>query len=82
LETGGISMSVPAHKVVGDKGKPGQTKGDITLADYVERIKAREQPKKRLSFEEWFNLSYQSGSCNENDYDLTKVCWNASRENM
>ncbi len=39
-------MSIPAHKVIGDKGKPGQvvsspmapdTKPDVTLNDYIAR---------------------------------------------
>lgn len=73
-------MSIPAHKVVGDKNKPGQTKNDITLGDYVERIQAREVPKKKLSFEEWIaqNQHLLKGNW---EADLRWV-WNASRENQ
>jgi hypothetical protein len=33
----GFNMNVPAHKVVGDVGKPGQLVNDQTLGDYLAR---------------------------------------------
>lgn len=29
-----------------------------------------------MTFEDWYKLMLDAGSCSEQDYDLLKVCWN------
>lgn len=66
-------MSIPAHKVVGDVGKPGQ----ITLARrYLEDYIARKTDEpKRVIFAEWYPINKNKIGYN---YDEAQLIWNAA----
>ncbi len=67
-------MSIPAHKVIGDKGKPGQVvhTPDITLNDYIARkteccgnpLRGCQDcpPPKKMTFDEWYTKTFGGGN--------------------
>jgi hypothetical protein len=87
-------MTIPAHKVVGDKGKPGQQRGgffnrepvltDQSLADYLTRKKRYEaldtltEAPKKLTFEEWWEDAQHWVPFEEHP---EKAIWKAAQEN-
>ena len=61
-------MAKPAHKVVGDNGKPGQI--------------AQNRDKAILSFEEWWKTVLPTPDCDMNRFkDYFKDCWKTAQEN-
>ena len=83
----------PAHKVVGDAHKPGQTvserKEETTLGDYIHRKTRNEAfqavaAERKISFDEWLHHRFPAGVdgyahiLNVNDL---KQCWQAAQEN-
>jgi hypothetical protein len=68
----GINMSIPAHKVIGDVGKPGQ----VTLADYIAK---KDDSPKRITFKEWLKKS-SFVEPDETVYCWLEDCWNAARK--
>lgn len=54
---------------------------DITLSDYIERLKNYMEPPKKLTFEEWwYQQPTQFGEfdCNR---QAAAIVWNAAQEN-
>ena len=74
----------PAHKHVGDEGKPGQINNPVTqiLDGYIQQVLAAEAAPKKLTFEEWWSCvrqQYSSTTLLEQDFH---ACWNAAQANV
>jgi hypothetical protein len=68
-------FKVPAHKQVDPDKLPGQIRNETTLGQYIAR-KTDAPVKKKLTFEEWFELS---GYGNK---DVCRHTWKAAQENV
>jgi len=79
----------PAHKHVGDEGKPGQIVN--TLGDYLHmkygfdrhaylKTSNAEPVKKKLTFDEWWNLNWYR--CTAASTETAKAIWKAAQENV
>lgn len=66
----------PAHK----SGSAGQIVNELTLADYIERKKDIVPPKK-LTFEEWWDISTEQLRFGEQRKLHFQECWKAAQEN-
>lgn len=79
-------IHTPAHKQTEPEKRPGQIK---TLGDYIQQVQEQENPKKKLTFEEWFNefiplVNRTRGEeWNNAGYSRQniKMIWDAAQEN-
>ena len=84
-------MNIPAHKVVGDNGKPGQIVDnsglwDKTLADYITRKSKHDaltkvNNEKKMTFDEWCKAENLYYSYHIQEIDLMRLGWEAGQEN-
>ena len=82
-------MQLPAHKHVGDAGKPGQLVNDVTLGDYLARKRRYEaldiialenvNKVKKLTFDDWYPTHKHLVSYN---YEQAQLIWKAAQENV
>lgn len=84
-------MNIPAHKVIGDKGKPGQisfdrypymkhSTADQTLGDYIARKSKHDaltavNNEKKLTFDEWFNDRCGSDTYTQQEDIKSRMQW-------
>lgn len=68
----------PAHKVEGDKGKPGQLYFD--RHPYLKYSIAEPTPKK-LTFDLWFNMRWHGGTAPVSIATAREI-WKAAQENV
>jgi hypothetical protein len=69
-------IKTPAQHQTDPKKSPGQIK---TIGDYIEQVHQQEFPKKKFTFDEWWN---KQGYEDSPWYHELQLCWDESRENM
>ena len=80
-------MTIPAHKVVGDKHKPCQyIMWDKTLSDYITRKSKHDSltqinKEKKMTFDEWCKAENLYYSYHIQEIDLMRLGWEAGQEN-
>jgi hypothetical protein len=86
---GGCDLFLETYSIIMKKASPFHKNttlppaGQTTLADYIKEIQEREEPKKKLSFEEWWQDKQPLHDAAESfAHRFALMAWNASRENM